>query len=47
MSQTDLEIVVDDPTAPEENSPSVTSSGTVEIIVCLLLLALEIGRAHV
>ena len=40
MSQTDLEIVVDDPTAPEENSPSVTSSGTVEIIVCLLLLAL-------
>ena len=40
MSQTNLEIVVDDPTAPEENSPSVTSSGTVEIIVCLLLLAL-------
>lgn len=40
MSQTDLEIVVDDPTAPEENSSSVTSSGTVEIIVCLLLLAL-------
>lgn len=40
MSQTDLEIVVDDPTAPEENSPSVTSSGTVEIIVYLLLLAL-------
>lgn len=40
MSQTDLEIVVDDPTAPEENSPSVTSSGTVEIIVCLLLFVL-------
>ena len=40
MSQTDLEIVVDDPTAPEENSPSVTSSGSVEIVVCLLLLAL-------
>lgn len=40
MSQTDLEIVVDDPTAPEENSPSVTTTGTVEIIVGLLLLAL-------
>jgi len=40
MPQTDLEIVVDDPTAPEGNSPSVTSAGTVEIITCLLLLAL-------
>src|SRR5712671_2210940 len=40
MSQTDIEIVVDDPTAPEEDSPAVPSSGTVEIIVCLLLLAL-------
>ena len=40
MSQTDLEIVVDDPTAPEDDSPSVVSSGTVEIFVCLLLLAL-------
>ncbi len=40
MSQTDLEIVVDDPTAPEDDSPSMVSSGTVEIVVCLLLLAL-------
>ncbi|RXH08750.1 tripartite tricarboxylate transporter TctB family protein [Bradyrhizobium guangzhouense] len=40
MSQTDLEIVVDDPTAPEDNSPSVTTTSTVEIIACLLLLAL-------
>src|SRR5579885_2134131 len=40
MSQTDLEIVVDDPTGPEDGSPSVVSSGTVEIVVCLLLLAL-------
>ncbi|MDA9437557.1 tricarboxylate transporter [Bradyrhizobium sp. CCBAU 51745] len=40
MSQTDLEIVVDDPTAPEDNSPSVTPTSTVELIVCLLLLAL-------
>src|SRR5262249_59437226 len=40
MSQTDLEIVVDDPTAPEDDSPAVVSSGTVEIVVSLLLLAL-------
>ncbi|MDA9431644.1 tripartite tricarboxylate transporter TctB family protein [Bradyrhizobium sp. CCBAU 51627] len=40
MSQTDLEIVVDDPTAPEDDSPSITSTSTVEIIACLLLLAL-------
>lgn len=40
MSQIDLEIVVDDPTAPEDDSPSVVSSGTIEIVVCLLLLAL-------
>jgi hypothetical protein len=40
MSQTDLEIVVDDPTAPEGDSPSVTSTRTVEIIACLLLLTL-------
>src|SRR3954451_15515120 len=40
MPQTDLEIVVDDPTAPEDDSPSVVSSGTIEIFVCLLLLAL-------
>ncbi|QPF93847.1 tripartite tricarboxylate transporter TctB family protein [Bradyrhizobium commune] len=40
MSQTDPEIVVDDPTAPEDDSPAVASTRAVEIIVCLLLLAL-------
>ena len=40
MSQSDLEIVVDDPTAPEQNSPAVTSSRAVEIVVSLILLAL-------
>jgi hypothetical protein len=40
MSQSDLEIVVDDPTAPEDDSPAIVSSGTVEIVVALLLLAL-------
>lgn len=42
MSQTDIEIVVDDPTAPEDDSPSVVSCGTIEIVVCLLLLALAV-----
>jgi putative tricarboxylic transport membrane protein len=40
MSNTDIEIVVDDPTAPEDNSPAVTDNRTVEIVVSLLLLAL-------
>ncbi|MDN5006397.1 tripartite tricarboxylate transporter TctB family protein [Bradyrhizobium sp. GCM10027634] len=40
MSQTELEIVVDDPTAPEDDSPSVASTSTVEIIACVLLIAL-------
>jgi hypothetical protein len=40
MSNTDIEIVVDDPTAPEADSPAVTSTGTVDVVVSLLLLAL-------
>src|SRR5579859_5988537 len=40
MSESDIEIVVDDPTAPEEDSPAVTSNRTVEIVVSLLLVAL-------
>jgi hypothetical protein len=40
MAQTDLEIVVDDPTAPEEDSPSIVSTRTIEIIVSVLLLLL-------
>jgi hypothetical protein len=40
MSESELEIVVDDPTAPEENSPAVTSDRTVDVVVSLLLLAL-------
>ena len=46
MSQSDIEIIVEDPTAPEENSPSVVSSGTVEIAVCLLLLALAVTLGY-
>jgi putative tricarboxylic transport membrane protein len=42
MSNTDIEIVVDDPTAPEANSPAVTSIRIVDVVVCLLLLALAL-----
>jgi hypothetical protein len=40
MSNTDLEIVVDDPTAPEADSPVVTSVRIVDVVVSLSLLAL-------
>jgi len=42
MSESELEIVVDDPTAPEADSPAIASSRTVEIVVSLLLLALAL-----
>ena len=40
MSRSEVEIVVDDPTAPEADSPAVTSAGAVEVVVSLLLLVL-------
>jgi len=40
MSETEAEIVVDDPTAPEADSPSVASNRSVDVLVSLLLLAL-------
>ena len=46
MSDSETEIVVDDPTAPEENSPAVTNNRTVEIVVSLLLLALAAILGH-
>lgn len=42
MSNSELEIVVDDPTAPEADSPAVTDSRTVEMTVCVLLFALAV-----
>ena len=42
MSNSDLEIVVDDPTAPEADSPTVTDTRIVEVTVCLLLFALAV-----
>jgi putative tricarboxylic transport membrane protein len=42
MPESELEIVVDDPTAPEADSPAVTNTRTVEIVVSLSLLALAL-----
>ena len=42
MSNLDVEIIVEDPTAPEADSPAVASTRTVEIVVSLLLLALAV-----
>jgi len=40
MPTSDTEIVVDDPTAPADDSPAVTTARTAEVVVYLLLLAL-------
>ena len=42
MSNTDIEIVVEDPTAPEDNSPAISSIRIVDIVASLLLLALAL-----
>src|SRR3954467_3573421 len=42
MSNTDIEIVVEDPTAPEADSPAVTSVRAVDVVASLLLLALAL-----
>lgn len=46
MSNTDLEIVVEDPTAPDDASPSVVSRRAIEILVSLLLLGLAALLAY-
>ena len=42
MPPSETEIVVDDPTAPSDNSPAVTTRRTVEVVVYLLLIGLAI-----
>jgi hypothetical protein len=42
MSDSEIEIVVDDPTAPEADSPGITSLRTVDITVSVLLVALAV-----
>src|SRR6202008_1894075 len=46
MSNTEIEIVVDDPTATEADSPAVTSNRTVDVVVSLLLLALAVTLGY-
>ena len=46
MSNTDIEIVVDDPTAPEADSPAVTSNRAADVVVSLLLLSLALTLGY-
>src|SRR5580692_3464247 len=46
MSNSELEIVVDDPTAPEADSPAVTDTRVAEAVVCVLLLGLALLLGH-
>src|SRR5437879_12976598 len=46
MSNSDIEIVVDDPTAPEADSPAVTSVRAADAVVCLLLFALALTLGY-
>ena len=46
MSSTEIEIVVDDPTAPEPDSPAVTNVATDDAVVSLLLLALAVTLGY-
>lgn len=38
----DIEIVVEDPNAPDENSPAITNNRTVEMVVMALLFGLAV-----
>jgi putative tricarboxylic transport membrane protein len=42
MSNTEIEIVVEDPTAPEADSPPVTDTRVAEVVVSLLLMVLAL-----
>ncbi len=46
MSESEIEIVVDDPTAPEADSPAVTDTRVVDITVSLLLIALALTLGY-
>src|SRR5436305_14306737 len=46
MSSTEIEIVVEDPTAPEPDSPAVTNVATVDAAVSILLLALAVTLGY-
>jgi putative tricarboxylic transport membrane protein len=42
MSSSEIEIIVDDPTAPEADSPPVTNARVAEVVVSLMLVALAL-----
>jgi len=46
MPESESEILVDDPTAPARDSPAVTTTRTVEVVVYALLLALATLLAY-
>src|SRR3954469_8237794 len=46
MAESELEIAVDDPTAPEPDSPVVTSTRTVDVVTSLLLIALAVTLGY-
>jgi len=46
MSTPEIEIVVEDPTAPEPDSPAVTNVATVDAAVSLLLLGLAVTLGY-
>jgi hypothetical protein len=42
MANSDIEIVVEDPTAPDDSSPAITNNRTVEMVVMVLLFGLAV-----
>src|SRR5664280_1128020 len=46
MADSEIEIIVDDPTAPEADSPAVTDIRVVEVVVSLLLVALAVTLGY-
>jgi hypothetical protein len=46
MSETEREIVVEDPAAPASDSPAVTTTRTADVVVSILLLAFAVLLAY-
>jgi putative tricarboxylic transport membrane protein len=46
MSDSEIELVVDDPTAPEADSPAITNTRVVDVTVSLLLVALALTLGY-
>jgi putative tricarboxylic transport membrane protein len=46
MSNSEVEIIVDDPTAPEIDSPAVASTRVVDVVVSLLLVVLAMTLGY-